>query len=514
MKIVTVSQMQAIEKAADQAGISYQQMMENAGQGVAAWVIENYPAIGSVIGLIGSGNNGGDTLIAITALAKIGIRTLAFTLKKREEDGLIKRYLSVGGSLIDISEGENLDIYQAALIPGTLVLDGILGTGLKLPLRGALKDVMGNVFQLTEKHIGVLLVAVDCPSGVDCDTGESSDVTLTAHHTLTMAAIKQGLLFYPARGKAGQIHRIDIGICEISKYTTAQLPEMIEKDLVKKALPSRPAIAHKGTFGTCLTIAGTQSYTGAAYLAGKAAYRAGCGLVHMAVHKSVHASLAGEFVEAVWTLLADKNGHYEINSLSVLKDTLQKVDSMIIGPGWGLHDDNAVFLQDLLQEVPKDLPTIFDADGLKLLSHLPLWWQLIPKKSILTPHPGEMGILTGMGTGEIQANRWDTARTYAEKWKVTLILKGAETVIADQDGNLWINPVSEPTLATAGSGDVLSGLIGGFLAQGMSPQNAAVTATWIHAQAGILAKCRVGNDRSVTALDILDRLPEALTAVC
>ena len=511
MNIVSVAQMQAIEKAADKSGISFQKMMENAGRGSAKWINNHFPRIPNVVGLIGSGNNGGDTLVALRLLAKWGFRTTGFLAKNREKDDLIERYIQTGGSLIDISEGKNLEYLNSAILPGTVILDGILGTGVNLPLRGQLADVMGKVYQLIENRPGVSVVALDCPSGTDCDTGETSEVTLTADLTLVMAAVKQGLLFHPARQKSGQLHTIDIGIGEINQYIAMTLPEMIAKDLVLGFLPDRPMVGHKGTFGTCLVIAGTPSFTGAAYLAGKAAYRAGCGLVHIATLESVQKSLSGQLVEAIWTILPNLDGYYDSSGAGLLREKIPQVDSLVLGPGWGISDSNEQFLKKLLDILPADLPTIFDADGLKLLKRIPKWWEKLPGQTILTPHPGEMAILTDLAISYIQSNRWEVAKEYAETWGVTLLLKGAETVVADEKGMMWINPASEPALATAGSGDVLSGLIGGLLAQGLSPEKAAAASAFLHSQAGMLAKLKIGTDVSVTAVDILDSIAESFS---
>ncbi len=511
MKIVSVAQMRAIEKKADESGISYQEMMNNAGQGIARWVYEHSPSAPNIIGLIGSGNNGGDTLVALAMLSQWGFRTIGFIFKERDDDDLSQSYINAGGELIDISDGENLDYLRIAMVPGTIILDGILGTGLKLPLRGQLATVMGEVYQLVENRPRVSVVAVDCPSGIDCDGGEASEAALTADHTLTMAAVKQGLLKHPARGKSGNLHIIDIGIGELSNYLSIELPEMISKEMAKEFLPERPMEGHKGTFGTCFVIAGTSNFTGAAYLTGKAAYLGGCGLVHLATLESVHRSLSGQLVEAVWTILPDVDGYYDPSGVDLLENEMTKVESLVIGPGWGLGANNKKFLDELLAVIPENLPTVFDADGLKLLGKTPQWWRSIPKQTILTPHPGEMAILTDLEINYIQSHRWDVAKQYAEKWGVTLVLKGAETVIADHKGEVWINPASEPALATAGSGDVLTGLIGGLLAQGVSTQNAAVLSTFLHSQAGSLAKFKAGTDISITAVDILESLADSFS---
>ena len=513
MKIVSVDQMIAIEKAANDRGLTYDTMMQNAGSGVGEWVIANLSLKQGVIGLIGSGNNGGDTLIALTTLARRGIRTCAFLVKKQEKDELIKAYVEHGGVVVDLADQNHLDKLAAELNAGAIILDGMLGTGVKLPLRGNLLSIMSKVSRLVQRSPKTLVIAVDCPSGVDCDTGEVSAVTLSALHTLTMAAVKQGLLKHPARSYAGQIHLIQIGIEDNSEFFEQPLPEMLDRDMVHRIMPDRPDTGHKGTFGTCLVVAGSDKYTGAAYLAGKAAYRAGCGLVNIAAHKAVRDSLSGELIEAVWTILPDDNGQYDRHAIDLLLPALQNADSLVIGPGWGLGDKNASFLEVLLQVIPDNLPTLFDADGLKLLDQLEKWWSKIPEQSVLTPHPGEMAALSGFTVQEIQSNRWSIAQRFAKKWDVTLLLKGAGSVIAMPDGQFVVAPVSDSGLATAGSGDVLSGLIGGFMAQGASVNHATAIGTWVHSQAGVIAHNKYGSALPVTACDILDCISSAISTV-
>jgi ADP-dependent NAD(P)H-hydrate dehydratase / NAD(P)H-hydrate epimerase len=509
MKIVTVEQMQAIERSADAGGLSYETMMHNAGRGIANWVYQHIYDWQSVIGLVGSGNNGGDTIIALNNLARRGIRTIAFLVKDRGDDPLLEDYRLRGGAVVDLSENENFEVFQAAVVPGTVVLDGILGTGLKLPLRGSLQVVMAHIHKLLEKRLELLVIAVDCPSGVDCDTGEVSDVTFPADHTLTMAAMKQGLLRHPARAFTGDLHYVGIGIDHLSEHISADLPILIDQNLISANYPKRPDSGHKGTFGTCLILAGSEPYIGAAFLTGKSAYRAGCGLVNMAAIRAVYHSLSGRLIEAVWTLLPDLSEAYDPQGIEILRRAMSTADAMVIGPGWGLSDQNMVFLAGLLQTIPSNLPTLFDADGLKLLSQLERWYTLLPENSVLTPHPGEMSVLTGLEIDQIQSNRWDIARHYAELWNVVLVLKGAITVVAAPGEVVHINPISDSALATAGSGDILSGVICGLMAQGMSALSASVLGVWTHGQAGVCAGSKLGTDLSVTALDILECLPNA-----
>lgn len=510
MKIVSVDQMLAIEQAADATGTSYETMMENAGRGIADWIFQHMVLNKGVVGLVGSGNNGGDTIIALTWLAKWGIRTIAFLAKQRVNDPLIEKYLVHGGAVVDISQNTNQDILRAALIPEAVVLDGILGTGFRLPLRGLLLDVMVNIRKQLENRLDLLVIAVDCPSGVDCDTGEVSDVTFPASHTLTMAAMKQGLLAHPARSFAGELHHIDIGIGDPVTYIDEKLPLLVDDALISGLFPARPDSGHKGSFGTCLVIAGSSPFTGAAYLTGKAAYRAGSGLVHMAAIPEVHRNLSGRLIEAVWTILPENAGGFDLRGITALQNALSTVDAIVIGPGLGQNDQNLAFLGELLISLPKTTPLVIDADALKLLVGLGQWWAMLPDQVVLTPHPGEMSVLTGLGIPDIQRNRWSIAMDYAQRWHVNLVLKGAVTVIASPGEELYVNPASDSALATAGSGDVLTGLIGGLLTQGMSPQQASVLGIWIHATAGKLARGVLGTDISVTALDILECLTAAI----
>ncbi len=515
MQIVTVAEMQALEKRANDSGISYQTMMQHAGCGVAAWVARHLETKRGVVGLAGSGNNGGDTLIALTDLASRGVRTMAFMVKPRSADeDLVSAYSAAGGQLIDLANGENMGTFAAALLPGTILLDGILGTGLKLPLRGALAKIMAEIKAAVRSRPDVVVVAVDCPSGVDCDTGDAAEQTLNAAHTLVMAAMKQGLLRHPARALSGNFHKIDIGIGPLDRYRTDNLPVMLDLDWVRSHLPVRPETGHKGTFGTCMVVAGSPAFTGAAYLAGKGAYRAGCGLVHMAVLPSVRQSLAGAFVEGVWTTLPERDGQFSPEAAQEVGNKLESVDSLILGPGWGISPQNEVFMERLLAVIPKELPTLFDADGLKMLAEIPQWWEKVPNSAILTPHPGEMAVLSGLSVGVIQANRWKIAREYSEKWGVVLLLKGAVTVISGPDGKQLLNPVSNSALAKAGSGDVLSGVIGGLLAQGsLNALHAAGIGAWVHGMAGVAARRRIGTARSVTAKDILGSVGEGFNYI-
>ena len=506
MQIVSVKEMVQYEKNANLNGTSYETMMRNAGNGIAAWLRNNLDLKHGVVGLAGSGNNGGDTLIALTHLSNHNVRTFAFLLKQRPDDPLVLEYLNAGGVVVDISAGENLSALEALLSQNAIILDGILGTGFRLPLRGPISLLMADIHKSVNKAPAARIIAVDCPSGVDCDSGEVSSETLAAETTLTMAAAKQGLLKYPARAYTGNIERIEIGIPIKNPTTEPCLPKLIDREMVNALIPQRPETSHKGTFGTCLVLAGTEKYSGAAYLAGKAAYRAGCGLVNIATVGAVRDALAGQLIEAVWTVLPGQDEGYHPDGVAKLRTHLEKASALVIGPGWGLNESNAAFLTNLLAMLPDDMPTLIDADGLKLLADIPDWWHKLPGMTVLTPHPGEMSVLTELSIVEIEENRWEIARSYAKKWGATLVLKGAVSAIGTPEGGLTINPVGDSALATAGSGDVLSGIIGGLMAQGMTSQKSAALGVWLHAKAGQRAHLCVETAAGVTAIDILDQV--------
>jgi len=290
--------------------------------------------------------------------------------------------------------------------------------------------------------------------------------------------------------------------------------------------------AHKGTFGTAFIIAGSVNYTGAALLAGLAAYRSGAGLVTLAIPSPLHEALAGEFPESTWVLLPHELGVISADAARIVHQNLERATAVLIGPGFGLEDTTKDFLLKLFSESTNlesgvigflpgkkaahagntiKKPIIMDADGLKLMSKISDWFALLPSPAIITPHPGEMSVLTGLLTVDIQADRLGIAKKYSKKWGHVIVLKGAFTVIAAPDGQIAIVPIATPALARAGTGDVLAGLIVGLRAQGVEAFQAACAGAWMHATAGLLAAKRMGNTASVIASDVLNAIPEVIS---
>jgi ADP-dependent NAD(P)H-hydrate dehydratase / NAD(P)H-hydrate epimerase len=342
-----------------------------------------------------------------------------------------------------------------------------------------------------------------------------------------MAAVKQGLLKLPAFERLGELKVVEIGRLDGLAAWEKVRRFVVDAAWVRSVLPERKLDAHKGTFGTALVAAGSLNYTGAAWLAGQAAYRIGAGLVTLAVIEPLHAALAGQFPEATWLLLPTEDGVIAAEAASVLRENLGRATALLVGPGFGLEKTTQEFLHRLLMDTttqpmgflsrtetisPQDElpPLVVDADGLKLLSRLPGWAARLPPGTVLTPHPGEMSVLTELSKEEILAGWVEIAEKFAQGWGHVVALKGAFTVIAASDGRTAVIPVATPALARAGTGDVLAGLIVGLRAQGLAGFEAAVAGAWIHAQAGLLAARQLGSTAAVLAGDVLGAVPGVL----
>lgn len=514
MKYLSVQEMIKIESAADLAGHTYSAMMEAAGKGLAA-VVERKFGRGEekvVLALVGSGNNGGDALVALDYLQRWGWKAVAVLFRERDsQDSLIQRLLRGGGKLIDGTADQSLQSELKELIDvGAIVLDGVLGTGFHLPLRKPLDDLLALTGRIIDAAVErPIIIAVDCPSGVDCDTGEVSPSCIKADLTITMAAIKQGLLKFPAYNYVGDIELVGIDLPADLPEWVAIDREVITRDWVRDLLPARPLDAHKGTFGTSLIIAGSQSYPGAAALAGISAYRIGSGLVTMAVPQGIYSGLIKSIPEATWVVLEDHQGRISELAVPQLQEALGRPTACLVGPGLDLAATTGRFLEKaiLLEGLP---PLVVDADGLRLLARLNEWPQKLPSRSVLTPHPGEMAALSGLTVAEIQADRVAIAERFSREWNQVLLLKGAHTVIAAPESNTRILLNADPALARAGSGDVLAGMICGLLAQGLDPSSAAAVGAWMHAQAGGLAALDVGNSAAVMAGDISRKIGQVI----
>jgi len=534
MKLVTVSEMKAIEKAADGRGVTYAEMMQRAGRGLAEQVIgqfEDETAPHLAVGLVGSGNNGGDTLVALRVLADNGWMVKAFLVSRRSSEDELLAVL--GGELFEAVVAEddpNFERLDDWLEDTDVLLDGVLGTGVRLPLKGEAALVLGHVSRL---HLSSLVVAVDCPSGVDCDSGEMAAETIEADLTVCIQAVKVGLIRLPAFSKTGDLAVVDLGLPPVVLEEAVVRRQVISAEDVAGWLPKRALDSHKGTFGTAFVVAGSLNYTGAVFLACRAAYRVGTGLVQAGVISPLHAALAGSLPEVTWIILPDVMGVISESAADVVIQNLGRATAFLIGPGLGMEETTATFMRRLFSghgaglrrggmgfvadaEAERHAPSVtlpglvIDADGLKLLAKIDSWWKNLAPETILTPHPGEMAVLTGLPVDEIQNNRMGVAMRFAKKWNVVVILKGAISFVAAPDGRLAVIPIATSALAKAGTGDVLAGLVTGLRAQGVPPFEAACAGAWIHGQAGITAISLTGTAASVLASEVVDAIPFVL----
>lgn len=556
IKVLSVEQMRAVEAAADANGLSYAMMMQNAGRAVAARALEYLGPLpdARVTVLVGPGNNGGDGLVAGRIIAEAGGVTVRFYLLK-PRDGSDENFKAVqeAGLLVALAKDDrDRRVLRNMVASADVVIDALFGIGARLPITGEAEKVLRSVHQglndsqRSEDMTGALItpsspgaaatsrpyiIAVDCPSGLDTDTGELDANTIPADETVTFIAAKPGLLRFPGAGKAGELHVATIGVQE---DLLPEAPVLVDAEMARQILPERPGDSNKGTFGKALIIAGSVNYVGAPGLAATAAYRAGAGLVTVGAPAPVVAALSGHLLEPTWLLLPHDMGVLAGSAAPLIQQELERYNALLLGPGWGRETPTREMLLRLFETAPAAHgkrgaigfatggnadtpleaatnttpfpPLVVDADGLNLLSEIQNWWTRLPENTIITPHPGEMARLAQMQTAEVQANRFEIARSKAAEWKVVVLLKGAHTLVAAPDGRLAVLPFKTDALATAGTGDVLAGAITGLLAQGLAPFDAAVLGAYLHGLAGLQAARELGSTRSVTAGDVLDAL--------
>ncbi|MBI5829149.1 MAG: NAD(P)H-hydrate dehydratase [Chloroflexi bacterium] len=511
-KIVTVAEMRRLEAAADAAGVSYAAMMERAGKAVAEAILARVtPSAATALLLIGPGNNGGDGLVAARHLAKAGAAIKIYALKPLDEsDPKVAALREQSAFIVDAENDRQSRVLKHLLGSATAIVDSLFGTGARLPLppeaAQILRHAAARVGEGQRPPLAPLVVAVDCPSGLNCDTGELDPATLRADLTVTFGAAKVGQYKFPAADFVNELIVAPIGWPDDLAGLSDIRLELAQADSI--ALPPRRRDAHKYAFGRVLVVAGSQNYTGAAYLTGAAACRSGAGLVTMAVPESIHPILASQLVEATWLPLSGER------AADAVRHALQNANALIIGPGLGVEPATANFLRAVFTPAPPaQLRVLADADGLRLLAAMDGWPDLLPRPAVLTPHIGEMAALTGLSKQDIEGDRLATARRFAARWGHVVVLKGAFTVVAAPDGRTTLEPFANAALAKAGSGDVLSGLIGGLLAQGMAPYEAAVAGAFIHGRAAEIAARALGTPISLIARDLLAAVPQAFASL-
>jgi NAD(P)H-hydrate epimerase len=386
-------------------------------------------------------------------------------------------------------------------------------------MRSLFFRLCGCINRAKEKNPACSILAVDIPTGVNADTGEADGSAVKADATVTMALPKLGLYLYPGAEHAGKVQVADIGMPSSLLKETGGNRILVEKELVKTMLPDRPQNAHKGSAGRVAVVAGSYGYVGAAALCSFAAVKGGAGLVTLLTPENTREILAIKLTEVmVKGLPVSDDRLVAEEALEVVTEALDKADVLAIGPGFGVSEEAGNLIRDIL--VTTAVPCVIDADAITALKdHTELLSHMLPEK-VLTPHPGEMARITGIRISEIEKNRVEVARLYAEKWQAVVVLKGVPSVVALPDGAVYLNATGTPAMATGGSGDVLTGLTGGLMAQyaaagtpmgGLHLAICAAFSSEIHGRAGELAQEKLGV-RGMCASDLVDALPEALRA--
>jgi hydroxyethylthiazole kinase-like uncharacterized protein yjeF len=568
LKVVTVEQMRAIERAADAGGLSYATMMENAGRSVATWLQQRGVLGQQVLVLVGPGNNGGDGLVAARYLHEAGAAVSVYSVRPNtDKDKNWKLAQSAAVPLHRSEEDKRYAVLRRLTAQADWIVDALLGTGVSRPITGVIQEILGVARKEVERgetqgpgafthlvpappvvaapdpeglstgkspvaHPGRhKVLALDVPSGLNCNTGAIDAAALMPDVTVTLAFPKVGQFLFPGARYAGELVVADIGIA-------AELAEDIALEVstpqrVQSLLPKRPMDSHKGTFGKVMVVAGSANYTGAPYLAASAAMRVGAGLVTLAVAELLHCILAAKLTEATYLVLPHEMGALVPEAVRILQERLAGYDALLLGPGLGREDKTVEFVARLLglPQAEKKArlgfvgspagdegqeshlpPAVIDADALNALADLEGWHKSLRQQAVLTPHPGEMARLMGISVAEVEANRLALALRAAQEWGVVVLLKGAYTVIAGPDGHACVNPYATPALATAGTGDVLAGVVAGLLAQGLAPFEAAVAGAYLHGLAGQVASDEIGLAGAVAG-DLLPRLPRVIATL-
>ena len=514
MKLVTTAQMRALEAAAVAAGVSERQLMEEAGLAVAqeAWMLLGTLEGRRILVLCGPGNNGGDGIVAARHLADWGADVVAAIPRARRQPDMLEEFEGRDIAVIAGEDDQGFERLGVALTGADLVVDALLGIGQKRPLDPdePLARALDLLRAARAGYAPPKLLACDLPTGVNADSGAVDPLTVPPDLTVTFGLPKVGMYQAPASSIIGRVQVIEISIPK--EATDGVKLELLTSRWARTALPGRPEAANKGTFGKVLVVGGSRRYIGAPRLAATAAYRAGAGLVTIACPEGLVASLAPAIAEGTWLpLAATVDGGIPGETAITLRNEWRAFEAAVIGPGMGDAEPARAFVWAALPDLAADLPNgvVLDADALNALAAMPDSEERMPAKAVLTPHPGEMARLLGTTVADIQGRRMAAAVEAAERFGCTVVLKGAHTVIAHADGRAALSPYANPLLATAGSGDVLAGMIAGYLAQGCEPFTAACLGVYLHAATGEAWREDYG-DSGLLASELCDRLPRVV----
>ena len=506
--VVTAQEMSNIDnRAIHEYGIPSTCLMETAGAKSAQNIWETYGRNDfRVLIVCGKGNNGGDGFVIARHLFNAGADVdVAILFSRNETKGdpavFLKSLEKMKISIIEVKE-ENTSRFEALVKNADLIVDAILGTGFQPPARGLPEKVI-RILSTNETPI----IAIDIPSGLDGTTGGAELPYIHAKTTLALGGLKRGHLLMPAAEHVGEVITLDIGIPNECLKEENILLHVTEPSDVAANLPERRPDAHKGDAGHLLLIAGAPGMSGAALMTAMSALRTGAGRVTLAVPESISPLVESRYPEVMTlSLPATESGAVDASAFDFLVERSEDMSALVIGPGLLTNPRTIELVHLLIQHI--GAPVVLDADALNALAQDLTILDGRLAQLILTPHPGEMARLLGISTREVQEDRITHASSFASQHHLDIALKGWGTIVATSDGEIWYNPTGNSNMATAGSGDVLAGVIGAFLAQGLSRKWSLICGVYLHGLSGELASLEVGG-LGITATDILQALPKA-----
>jgi len=512
--VFTADEMRRVDqRAVRELGIPGATLMENAGRGAAERIVATLPSLGlgrrgvRVVIVCGKGGNGGDGFVVARHLKRAGHRVQVFLVAVPDElrgDAAGKyRELAPRGIRVHVL-GDAAPLARA-LGDAELVVDALLGTGARGVPGPAIARAIGLI-----NNAGRPVVALDAPSGLPADGEPPEGPVVRAALTTTFAGVKRGLVVGQGPDHAGRVEVVDIGVPadEVARGIDTFVLEAAD---VAAHFPPRARDGHKGDYGHLLLVAGSVGKTGAAALAARAAMRAGAGLVTVATAAAAQPAVAALLLEAMSEPLPQTEaGSVALKARERLNDLVQRRDALAVGPGLGLDEDTQALARALVFE--SERPCVVDADALSALAGHLARLAGAPAARCLTPHPGEMARMLGVSIADVQRDRIRTVRQFATEWAVYVVLKGAVSVIGAPDGTVLLNPTGNPGMASGGTGDVLTGVLGAFLARGLAPADALASAVYLHGLAGDIAAARQGQE-SLIASDVIDALPAAFATL-
>ena len=510
MKVVTAQEMRQIDQQTiEQIGIPGTVLMEHAGNAIVQAIRQHFPECWHIGIVVGKGNNGGDGLVVARQLAHAGQPIQIFLVSPPESfagDALINLQIAQNLNLpiAPILSEDDLKQFKSQIASSDLIIDSIFGTG----LRGGVHGFIGDAIECINET-GKPVVAIDLPSGLSADTGIAEGACIQATYTVTMGLPKRGNLVHPGGTLTGKLEVADIGFPQsVIAAQNIQINWTQPSDAVRM-LPLRPTHSHKGTYGRVFVVAASTGMTGAAALTSAGALRVGAGLVTLGTPKSLNPILEVKLTEVMTLPLPETaEGSLALEAKSRIIEAVERTKSVLaIGPGLSQHPETVALVHSLI--CASDAPTVIDADGINALSKSKEILSSLSSQTVLTPHPGEMARLIGGTVESLERDRIGIAQRFAQAHNVTLVLKGAPTVVARGNGEVWINSTGNAGMATGGMGDVLTGLIAGLMAQKVPPSDAAVLGVYLHGLAGDIVAESTGM-HGLMAGDVLDNVSKAI----